>query len=144
MTIPTIAVIGEKPAATPEGRPIDPAMRIFNTTRPLWGDLNWSTDGRPTPFRNYGWWFAAVHPDSPDWQTCYDNNARMDACELIFVTEDEAFAAGAATVRSWNAGKAEKYRLPEDELEKHINDPVGRYDMIMRGLAALSSKRNWL
>jgi len=112
-------------------------MRIFNTTRPLWGDITWSTEGQQTTFRNYGWWFAAVHPDSPDWERYYDNNARMDACELVFVTDYEAFEAGAESVRNWNRNKIEKYRLPDDEIEGHIADPASHYDLLQRGLKLL-------
>lgn len=143
--IPQVAVVGEKPkwARTEDGNhvQINPAMRIFNTTRPLWGDVAWSTNGRGQGFRDYGWWFAAVHPNSSQWQECYDYNRRMDAYELIFVTETDAFIRGVTILRQQNADKAEKWRIPEHVLQTYIEDPDKRNDFIMRGLRAMSTRK---
>ena len=134
-TIPQVAVIGERPTHTPEGVEIPAGWPIHNAPRPLYGNLTWVQP--QAPFRSFGWFFAATDPAAPDERDARYNaeyveeNRRLDARELVFVSDEAAYRRGVELLR-------ERYgsRLPD--FEAKVADPRYRESFVTRGLEALS------
>lgn len=143
-TIPKVAVVGTRPAETGGSVPmaIPSHWPIYSAPRPLYGHL-WQVWN--APFRTFGVFLATVCPDATDEFDAKSNaqfieeNRRLDARELVFVTEDEAFETGVNDVRAKYSG-IDKI---EARLEKRINDPELRQYFIGRGLESMTDDHAW-
>lgn len=131
-TIPQVATIGSRPTHTPDGTPIPAHWPIHNAPRPLYGQINWCWP--QAPFRCFGWWFAAVDPDheySQGTRGYIEENRRLDARELIFVTDEEAFQRGVTELR-------QRYGARLPDFEKLVNDPEHRDHFVRTGIECMA------
>jgi len=137
---PILVVIGTRPTATPSGEPISPASAIYNAPRPLYGSLTWTN--KSPAFRSMGCFFAAIDFEAGDDfdRDCAKDyaveNARLDARELRFVSEDEAFETGVVVTRERYAGTP-----VAQKLEGMIADPHYRQSFVHNGLEALAAEQ---
>jgi hypothetical protein len=137
---PILVVIGSRPTETTDCLPIPATAAIYNAPRPLYGSLTW-TDRSPA-FRSMGRFFAALDfeaGDDFDRDCARDyavENARLDARELRFVSEDEAFETGVVVTRERYAGTP-----VAQKLEGMIADPHYRQSFVHNGLEALAAEQ---
>lgn len=128
--IPVAVVIGERPTHTPGGQSIPGDWPIYNITRPLYGHLTW-TDSNP-PFRSYGWFFAAIDPAGEYASAYTEDNRRLDARQLEFVSDEAAFERGVAEAH-------ERYGA---RLGKQLDDMVAnqkyRDEFVRKGIESLA------
>ena len=120
--------IGERPAQAPEG------WRIFNAPRPICGTVvcengQWQGKTWIGPFVS-GIIYAAVKPTDPDAPAWIATNREMDACELVYVTEQQAFDAA---LRWYQASE-----YAADIAEIDLTDEDHRRDMIDKGRKLLN------
>ena len=133
-TIPQVATIGTRPTTTPDGTPIPAAWPIHNAPRPLYGTLCWQQP--QTPFRAFGWFFAALDP-ADEWgngqrgTSHAEENRRLDARELVFVSDEAAYQRGCAELR-------DRYGTRLADLETKLLDPAYRDHLVTTGIRAMS------
>ncbi len=103
---------------------------IHNAPRPITGDA--TEDSWSLPFVS-GRHYAALNPNGPNFSQFTTYNERMDAIQLVYVTEEVAQKAGLAYYR-------EMYK--NTRVEKSLKDPkwLDRYrrEIINRGLDTLN------
>lgn len=131
-TVTQVATIGSRPTQTPDGTTIPANWLIHNAPRPLYGQINWCWP--QAPFRCFGWWFAAVDPDheySQGPRGYIEENRRLDARELIFVSDEEAFQKGVEHLR-------QRYGARLADFEQLIADPQHRDHFVRTGIECLS------
>lgn len=133
-TIPQVATIGTRPTHTPDGTPIPPDWPIHNAPRPLYGTLTWQQP--QAPFRAFGWFFAVTDP-TDEWANgkhgvdYTEENRRLDARELVFISDAEAFARGCAEYRT-------RYGSRLADLETMLADQTYRDTIVSAGIRAMS------
>jgi len=139
-TIPKVAVIGVKPTMTGTSPtiPIPAHWPIYSAPRPLYGHM-WQVWN--APFRTFGCFLATVCPDCTEDEfdarynaEAIEENRRLDARELIFVTEEEAFEKGVETVR---AKYSDRDKIMTN-FEERINDPDLHSYFVGAGLDAMT------
>ena len=136
-TVASLYVVGTRPTSTPDGQPISPSAVIHNAPRPIYGATTW-IDRNPD-FRSTGWFFAAIDleaGDDFDRQCAAEyitENARLDAREMHFIGEYEAFIAGV-----WEIRKQFSNGPMADKLDGMIADAKYRSHFVSKGLEALS------
>ena len=91
--IPKRFVQAQRPTATPDGDPIPADARIFNATRALAGTLTGVGDSMR------GFFYAAITPGDPLGPEKVEVNRKLDAAEIVFVTEAEVAEATIAYFR---------------------------------------------
>lgn len=129
--IPRIATIGTRPTHTPDGTPIPADWPIHNAPRPLYGQITWVQPN--APFRAFGWFFAAVDPTEQWSQGEYgyiEENRRLDARALVFVSDEQAFQRGVEHLR-------QMYGARLDDFEAMVNNPKYRDSFVSRGIECM-------
>lgn len=119
----------ERPNQAPEG------WRVFNAPRPLYGTVvfengQYQAKAWTGPFVS-GIFYAAVGPDDPDALSWLEANRNLDASELVFITEQQAFDV----CLRWY--QASKYAAEVAELG--LDDQDNRKWMVERGWDLLQS-----
>jgi hypothetical protein len=143
ITIPKVAVIGVKPTMT-GGSPtilIPAHWPIYSAPRPLYGHM-WQVWN--APFRTFGCFLATVCPDCTEDEfdakynaEAIEQNRRLDARELIFVTEEEAFAKGVEVTREESARHKNSGKFLSI-IDERANDPSMRLYFVHAGLDAMT------
>jgi len=127
-TIPQVATIGTRPTHTPDGQPIPADWPIHNAPRPLYGQIAWTQP--QAPFRCFGWFFVAVDPNAA-WSTeprgYIENNRSLDARELVFVSDEQAFQRGVEFLR-------QQYGHRRNDFETLVSDPKYREHFVQKGI----------
>lgn len=128
--IPVVVVVGERPSHTPDGQPIPSTWPIYNITRPLYGHLTWQNSN--PPFRSYGWFFAAIDPNGEYASAYTEDNRRLDARQLEFVSDEAAFERGVAETRERHGARLGK------KFDDMVADPAMRSEFVRKGIESLA------
>ena len=124
--------ISERPVQAPEG------WRIFNAPRPICGTVvcengQWQGKTWIGPFVS-GIIYAAVNPSDPDAAAWIATNRDMDACELVYITEQQAYDVGLAYYQTNFPDELAEIKMDE-QTRKWITERG--YDLLNDGEATL-------
>lgn len=124
--------LSQRPRQAPEG------WRIFNAPRPLYGTLR-NEDGQVSPGTwdgdfLHGTFYAAVDPADPNADMWVGNNAILDAQEIQYITEQQAYDVGLAYYQTNYPDELAEIQMTE-KTRKWITERG--YDLLNAGEAPL-------